>query len=46
MCTLVILRRPYHSWPVLVAANRDELHARPAGRWPEWPGLLGGRDQR
>src|SRR5689334_11221425 len=25
MCTLVILRRPDHPWPVLIAANRDEL---------------------
>ncbi|MCB1971416.1 MAG: NRDE family protein [Geminicoccaceae bacterium] len=31
MCTLVMLRRPTHEqWPVLIAANRDELSTRPA----------------
>src|SRR5258708_39745139 len=25
MCTLVILRRPEHPWPVVIAANRDEM---------------------
>ena len=29
MCTLVILRRPEHRWPVLIAANRDEMIERP-----------------
>ena len=24
MCTLVILRRPEHEWPVIIGANRDE----------------------
>src|ERR1700738_3515866 len=34
MCTLVILRRPGHRWPVLIGANRDEMIDRastPAG---------------
>lgn len=34
-------------WPVLVAANRDEFHARPtaaAQPWPGLPQLLAGRD--
>jgi len=25
MCTLVILRRPDHAWPVILAANREQL---------------------
>ena len=25
MCTLVILRRPDHRWPVIIGANRDEM---------------------
>ena len=29
MCTLVILRRPDHRWPVLIGANRDEMIERP-----------------
>ncbi|MDH5750724.1 MAG: NRDE family protein [Rhodospirillales bacterium] len=29
MCTFVILRRPGHPWPVLIAANRDEMSGRP-----------------
>src|ERR1051325_1484422 len=39
MCTLVILRRPEHDWPVVIGANRDEMIDRPAkppGR--HWPG--------
>lgn len=48
MCTLVILRRPGHGWPVVVAANRDEMADRPwqpPGRhWPDRPGIVAGRD--
>lgn len=48
MCTLVILRRPGDAWPLLVAANRDELTTRaalpPARHWPEWPEVVGGLD--
>ncbi|MGD8206848.1 MAG: NRDE family protein [Thiohalocapsa sp.] len=44
----MILRRPGHDWPVLLAANRDELRARPSrppGRhWPDWPEVVGGLD--
>jgi len=29
MCTVVLLRRPNSSWPLLLAANRDELQERP-----------------
>lgn len=48
MCTLVLLRRPGHSWPLMLAANRDEMTDRPwspPGRhWPDRPELLAGRD--
>ena len=48
MCTLVILRRPGHPWPVLIAANRDELKGRaaaaPARHWPERPQVIAGLD--
>lgn len=29
MCTVVLLRRPNAPWPLLLAANRDELEGRP-----------------
>lgn len=48
MCTLVILSRPGHRWPLLLAANRDEMAERPwlpPGRhWPERPEVVGGLD--
>jgi hypothetical protein len=48
MCTLVILRRPEHDWPVIIAANRDEMidrSAEPPGRhWPDRPEVVAGRD--
>ena len=48
MCTLVVLRRPTASWPLLLAANRDELRdrpSRPPGRhWPDRPHVRGGLD--
>ncbi|TBU75987.1 NRDE family protein [Phytopseudomonas daroniae] len=47
MCLIVLAWRPGHSLPLLVAANRDEFHARPSAalfEWPEMPGLVAGRD--
>lgn len=48
MCTVVILRRPQHPWPLLLAANRDEMAERPwrpPGRhWPRQPDVAGGLD--
>lgn len=49
MCTVIILRRPGHHWPVIIAANRDERLDRawdpPGAWWPDHPGVIGGRDQ-
>jgi len=49
MCSVVILRRPGHPWPVLLAANRDEMADRPADppdrHWPDRPDVVAGRDR-
>jgi len=49
MCTVVFLRRPDHRWPVLIAANRDEMSDRPwrpPGRhWPDRPNVTAGQDE-
>ncbi|MGK7869149.1 NRDE family protein [Falsiroseomonas sp. E2-1-a20] len=49
MCTVILLRRPGHSWPLLLAANRDERLDRawdaPAAHWPDRPEVAGGRDR-
>ena len=48
MCTFVILRRPGHPWPALIAANRDELAGRacaaPARHWLDRPEVVAGLD--
>src|SRR3954462_3404543 len=48
MCTLVILRRPEHDWPVVIGANRDEMIDRPAkppGRhWADRVEVVAGLD--
>ena len=48
MCTLVILRRPEHRWPVIIGANRDEMIDRPAKaparHWPDRAEVVGGLD--
>jgi uncharacterized protein with NRDE domain len=48
MCTLVVLRRPEHDWPVVIGANRDEMIDRPAlppGRhWPDRAEIVAGID--
>ena len=48
MCTVVILRQPGHPWPLLLAANRDEMKDRPwrppARHWPERPDVVAGID--
>src|ERR1044071_8502091 len=48
MCTLVMLRRSEHDWPVIIGANRDEMIGRPAkppGRhWPDRAEVVAGLD--
>ena len=47
MCLLVISIRQHPKLPLIVAANRDEFHARPtqhAHWWPDHPDIVGGRD--
>lgn len=48
MCTVVILRRPGHDWPMILGANRDELLSRPwspPGRyWSDRSDVVAGRD--
>src|SRR5579862_650213 len=48
MCTLVILRRPEHNWPLVIGANRDEMidrKAKPPGRhWPDRAEIVAGID--
>ena len=49
MCTVIVLIRPGHDWPLVLAANRDEMLDRawdPPGRyWPDRPGVVAGRDR-
>jgi hypothetical protein len=49
MCTVVLLFRPDLEWPVVLVANRDESVDRawdpPAAWWPEYPGVIAGRDR-
>jgi hypothetical protein len=48
MCTVLALLRPEHSWPLIVAANRDERLDRafnaPDRWWKDAPGIVAGRD--
>jgi uncharacterized protein with NRDE domain len=49
MCLLVLAWNAHPRYRLVVAANRDEFHERPAAplaRWPEPPGILAGRDLR
>lgn len=49
MCSIVILRRPGHDWPLLFAGNRDEMLDRPwrfpARHWPDRPEVVAGLDE-
>lgn len=52
MCLLVLAWRVHPRYRLIVAANRDEFHARPAAPLAKWPpregrlggGILGGKD--
>ena len=47
MCLILVAWQKHPQFPLVVAANRDEFHARPAERagfWKDQPGILAGRD--
>jgi uncharacterized protein with NRDE domain len=47
MCLIVLGWQVHAEFPLIVAANRDEFHARPAAPaafWEDQPGILAGRD--
>src|SRR5690242_16961222 len=47
MCLIVAAWRVHPAWRLIVAANRDEFHGRPASPaafWSDKPHILGGRD--
>jgi uncharacterized protein with NRDE domain len=47
MCLILVAWKVHAHLPLVVAANRDEFHARPASRaawWPDHPEILAGRD--
>ncbi len=47
MCLILVAWRQHPQFPLVVAANRDEFHARPAARagfWQDHPEILAGRD--
>lgn len=47
MCLIVFAWRPSHALPLIVAANRDEFHARPSSPlavWEDAPHIIAGRD--
>ncbi len=47
MCLLIFAHQVDPRYPLVLAANRDEFHARPTAPstfWPDYPQLLAGRD--
>jgi hypothetical protein len=48
MCTVLVLLRPEHPWPLIVGANRDERFDRafdaPGRWWRDAPQIVAGRD--
>ncbi|MEO8202882.1 MAG: NRDE family protein [Betaproteobacteria bacterium] len=47
MCLIALAHRVHPDFPLVVAANRDELYARPtapAAFWDDVPGIFAGRD--
>ena len=49
MCSVIFLRRPDDAWPLILAANRDEMLSRPwkapARHWPDRPEIVAGLDE-
>lgn len=49
MCILFIANQIRADYPLIIAANRDEFHARPtlpAHRWKNEPAIIAGKDQQ
>jgi len=50
LCTVILLRRPSHRWPLIIGANRDEMRERaaaaPARHWPDRPDIVAGLDRQ
>lgn len=47
MCLIVFAHEAHPDYSLILAANRDEFHARPTAGlaiWPDAPGVVGGRD--
>jgi len=48
MCTLLILYRPLHKWPLIIAGNRDEMKNRPSlspgKHWAIDKNIIAGKD--
>jgi uncharacterized protein with NRDE domain len=47
VCLVILALGQHPQYPLILAANRDEFHARPSAAlhaWPDRPGILGGRD--
>jgi len=47
MCLIVLGIEQHPQYPLILAANRDEFHARPTKKahwWPDKPDIVGGRD--
>lgn len=48
MCIAYLALRTHEDWPLFIAANRDEFHARPArpaAPWPDHPHIIAGVDE-
>ncbi|WP_158045433.1 NRDE family protein [Skermanella pratensis] len=49
MCSIVILRQPGATFPLIIGGNRDEMAGRPwkppSRHWPDRPDVLGGIDE-
>jgi len=49
MCSIVILRQPGATFPLILGGNRDEMAGRPwkapARHWPDRPEVVGGLDE-
>lgn len=49
MCLLALAYRVHPRYPLVLAGNRDEFHARPSAAMAEWAdgsGIVGGRDEQ